>query len=664
MVRLWSGDIDSARGALQLLLLVDYICDWGRDKFRESTIRSLAALSRSNRQGTVASDIFSLRAATATPAPTLPLRRGTMDEMPATPVRVPQARTGGKMDYKPGRYLDPDEQKKLINLPSLMSLVRDIRFVMSRSTGILITTENLEVLRKSSSDENFDKFATTLMLTFVIIGFETTWDGLNQVETIWHKGGDGLDPARRRNTNYIATMSCAWSLSASWEPVRELYWLAVEKSALYLLGNATYGNLPPVVSLTPLRSNKSFTAEDFEQVLSPYTEICARLNITACLLRAYGVLKPYSTGNLYVEPPQHIKQSSARRAYVDSPGIDYDGLHAGAVVTQLLSDCENGWLKSCTMRVHRRIHEHVINRVEPKDPWEREYFNRVFLCQQNLLGKAVLDVGTPLLVIDPQEVNPFTEVPAHCIFALEEGPPKRFLGHATGSHEMYFVSERVFDDRRQSWTGPCRPHGMANHMISTSKSGNVWLVQASHHPAAENVLDGGEPVEYTPDEPTVFETPILMDELRSPVDNPRAVTNWVQDVSREFIGTDGNDDIFKSGDDDVGDNDHNNDVQRAESKLSVTSGLRNGGSDDEGGVDSVAGGPRDSPAELANPESKQERARAPSVPMLDGQELGDQNGAGERSSRPGKGARGNIGTLQAERVLPRRSKRISMGRQA
>lgn len=61
VVRLWSGDIDSARGALQLLLLVDYICDWGRDKFRESTIRSLAALSGSDREGTVESEIFSLR---------------------------------------------------------------------------------------------------------------------------------------------------------------------------------------------------------------------------------------------------------------------------------------------------------------------------------------------------------------------------------------------------------------------------------------------------------------------------------------------------------------------------------------------------------------------------------------------------------------------------
>ncbi|MBE3041283.1 hypothetical protein IMZ48_01590 [Candidatus Bathyarchaeota archaeon] len=176
------------------------------------------------------------------------------------------------------------------------------------------------------------------------------------------------------------------------------------------------------------------------------------------------------------------------------------------------------------------------------------------------------------------------------------------------------------------WTGPSGTNGMTKHMINTSKSGNVWLVQGSLHPAAENVSDGEEPVEHIPDGPTIFETPILINELESPVDYSGAVTNWAQGVSHEVIVVDSD--------------------------------------DDEGGVDSVTGGPRDNPVDFASPEQKQEPARALSDLMLDGQELGDQNGAGERSSRPEKGARRNMGTLQAERVLPRRSKRISTGRRA
>lgn len=43
----------------------------------------------------------------------------------------------------------------------------------------------------------------------------------------------------------------------------------------------------------------------------------------------------------------------------------------------------------------------------------------------------VFDVGAPLLVIDHQKLDPVTEIPAHCTFALEEGPPRQLLGHAT-----------------------------------------------------------------------------------------------------------------------------------------------------------------------------------------------------------------------------------------
>lgn len=192
MVRLWSGDIDSARGALQVLLLVDYICDWARDKFRESTIRSLAALSRSDRQGTLASDIFSLRAPTATPVPTM--RPGTIDEATATPRRVDQAGTGRESDCSPQAYLHPDGQEMLDSLPLHQSPVRDIRFVTSRSRGVLITEENVEMLHKSSSDELFLKYVMKILLTLQSFGFATTWGGLDEAQSAWHNGGNALHP--------------------------------------------------------------------------------------------------------------------------------------------------------------------------------------------------------------------------------------------------------------------------------------------------------------------------------------------------------------------------------------------------------------------------------------------------------------------------------------
>jgi len=45
---LWNGRIDSDEGALQLLLMIDYIFDWARDVYRETIISELMSLSISD----------------------------------------------------------------------------------------------------------------------------------------------------------------------------------------------------------------------------------------------------------------------------------------------------------------------------------------------------------------------------------------------------------------------------------------------------------------------------------------------------------------------------------------------------------------------------------------------------------------------------------------
>ena len=38
---MWDGDIHSKDGALQLLLIIDYIFDWARDSYREAILNEL-----------------------------------------------------------------------------------------------------------------------------------------------------------------------------------------------------------------------------------------------------------------------------------------------------------------------------------------------------------------------------------------------------------------------------------------------------------------------------------------------------------------------------------------------------------------------------------------------------------------------------------------------
>lgn len=45
IVDVWRGSILTLDGALQLLLLVDYVFDWARDIYREDIIRSLRILA-------------------------------------------------------------------------------------------------------------------------------------------------------------------------------------------------------------------------------------------------------------------------------------------------------------------------------------------------------------------------------------------------------------------------------------------------------------------------------------------------------------------------------------------------------------------------------------------------------------------------------------------
>src|SRR6266536_4180607 len=63
---LWSGRVDSNDGALQLLLIIDYIFDWARDLYRPGIYRQLQSLATDDfsesRSIATDSDIYSLRA--------------------------------------------------------------------------------------------------------------------------------------------------------------------------------------------------------------------------------------------------------------------------------------------------------------------------------------------------------------------------------------------------------------------------------------------------------------------------------------------------------------------------------------------------------------------------------------------------------------------------
>ncbi|SPO05363.1 uncharacterized protein DNG_08050 [Cephalotrichum gorgonifer] len=621
VVRLWSGEIDSARGALQLLLLVDYICDWGRDKFRESTIRSLAALSQSNRQGTVVSEIFSLRAATTTPVPAP--RSETMGRMTATTQKIHQTGTTWQGDGKPDRYLGPDEEREIVGLTSLRQPVRDIRYIISRSKGILITKENLDLLRQSSSSKKrFSKFANDILLLIIRWGFETTSQGLDLAQMHWHKGGSTLhlDRIRHKDTKFIATISCASYISISWRLVRELYWFAIEKSALPFLEATAMAGLRCRKKVSPSRLiSITFLKLNASQYLYLYTKTCARMNAAACLMRAYVVFKPDPTTNGFqVERLDASAEEPASYGHGDFPSVSSYGSHPGAVVTQLLSDNEKERLKPSPTLIHQRGSTDTVPHVNSKGDWQRDQLRVLWRCRPCRFEESILNIGSPILVVDPYGTDPETGLPQHCTFVVEQGRPKDPRRHFKGMHKTCFVAERVLNRRMQSWIGPRDLGDMLEQQL-----GDIWLVQFTRWNAKKSTVEEEEQVEDASDESAASATPAGTGTIVAPAERLGEVANWAQGVSNEVV-------IIEDSDDDI-------DTERASNESAASPGSSSSGSGRGSSSGSSSGSSRGRGDKEASVSTKRKRQDGPAS-GLGGGNREDQKESGEEGSRPRKRA--------------------------
>lgn len=325
-------------------------------------------------------------------------------------------------------------------------------------------------------------------------------------------------------------MSCVWYVSASWELVRELYWFAIESSAMELLAKAAYRaahlcQLP--FSPVHLR-NTFFIKGGFKKVLAPYTKANAWLNMSACLQRAHRIFTPHLIKGGHMAAPEAFME--------ERPGCHWE--QPGDFVIQIHSDYKNGRLESCRALVHHGSYVHTVNGVDLMYPSEGYNFTSPLGKSTKLADIPVLE--TPVLFIDPEELDPDTKLPAHCTFTVGEGSPKPFLDNHTNGHKIYFVAERVMRDTRASWihfTGLT----MTEQLISTPNSGHVWLVQTEYLPTKETSVDGEERVDNAPDEPAIYDTPAPMSEPITSIVRSEAVTDWAQHIKHEVIDVSGDD---------------------------------------------------------------------------------------------------------------------------
>ncbi|KAI1139717.1 hypothetical protein F5Y05DRAFT_379853 [Hypoxylon sp. FL0543] len=233
---LWGGDLTTHDGALQLILIVDYILDWARDIYRPSIMRGLKSLVTRKAYDEVSldleSDIYSVK-------------DRVFDWIP------PQA-----ADFEYETHLepvienlesrsDPGLGDVLDGLPKTkLGAFRSASQVSYRFNGLNITEENVEsllIISQGPDDElsmssmhaqNLDnklRSCDKLMLT--------TQHALDEIEYMWtgerRKNDTTFTGASDVEVYVILEYQCF--IGCSWEVVRELTCIAVSKPAFLIL---------------------------------------------------------------------------------------------------------------------------------------------------------------------------------------------------------------------------------------------------------------------------------------------------------------------------------------------------------------------------------------------------------------------------------------------
>ncbi|RDL40397.1 uncharacterized protein BP5553_00376 [Venustampulla echinocandica] len=268
IVDLWKGRLTLFSGALQLLLIVDYIFDWARDTYREAIISELRNLAENDRPSLGNdSNILSLEGSSFSP-------------------EHPQTRGSG--DNEEEGPTNPDElsraiiQDPLKSFDSTYGVLRDASYIRSRFVALHITQDNLSVLMASMKPpEKVQKTAESILRHLrdmwrvsrqALDTLELRWTGKNR-ENMSLDSPDGV---------FLVTTTVSAYLSPDWEQTRELYYVAVSAGAVDQLFQ--HANLKGKEPWCP--SDIPWVEDDiFDSTFQAYLAMAVKDNLIAAISR-------------------------------------------------------------------------------------------------------------------------------------------------------------------------------------------------------------------------------------------------------------------------------------------------------------------------------------------------------------------------------------------
>ncbi|KAL5341914.1 hypothetical protein BJX70DRAFT_405308 [Aspergillus crustosus] len=221
ILELWQGSICSRSGALQLLMIIDYIFDWARDGYRPSILKELNILAGTE-MPLFDPDIFS----------TIQRRESLLTSEPPHFSQNSQH----SRHFSIGTVGEEKNSQSISGVDPRLSLgvVRDLSGFDYQFHALCITPSNMEELTSSIATET----VVVLMLENLGSAWQMTRKVLTGIETVWTGTSENDNNSTPEDIFYV-TMAIELYVTTVWDIAQQVTCLAISESALHLLMRGT-----------------------------------------------------------------------------------------------------------------------------------------------------------------------------------------------------------------------------------------------------------------------------------------------------------------------------------------------------------------------------------------------------------------------------------------
>jgi hypothetical protein len=209
----------SVDGALQLLLIIDYIFDWARDIYRPTILKELNILSGADPSDSLSvfhdNDILSMNDGLLSW-----IRSASMER---------------------GFEAKDDSFAQIHSLDTLNGVIRYASKIESRIYGLYLTGDSAATLLQLSQNHiDSQLFAKKIVGAFKIRPLQVTSEMLDILEKLWTGNIQERPGTCPPTTKFLARITFTVYFNARWEQIRELSYLAVSEDGLKVLDSSCY----------------------------------------------------------------------------------------------------------------------------------------------------------------------------------------------------------------------------------------------------------------------------------------------------------------------------------------------------------------------------------------------------------------------------------------